>query len=243
MSLADAHVAGRRDARRGTSASTSGARAAADFRHRGLDLDADSSADAPRRPARKKHPSLRRGRRRLLIQWVVVLALTALVAVLLRSTIIQPYSVNSTSMVPNLRAGTSIVVLKSHRLAGPIVTGDVVVLHRPVRSRCSSNGERSKDLVKRVIGLPGETIWSVKGSIFINGRRLAEQGWYNRPFGEVGPTEIDRTQIPPGSFFVMGDNRVDPCDSRAFGPISASLLVGKALATITRNGHPFVHSL
>ena len=109
--------------------------------------------------------------------------------------------------------------------------------------RCSSGGDDSHDLVKRVIGLPGETIWSAEGSIYVNGQRLNEPGWYNPPFGELGPTEIARTNIPSGSYFVMGDNRTDTCDSRSFGPMPKSLLVGRVVATIARDGHPFVHSI
>ena len=92
-----------------------------------------------------------------------------------------------------------------------------------------------------MIGLPGQTIWSAGDRIYVDGRPLNESGWYNPPFGELGPTPIARTTIPADSYFVLGDNRTDPCDSRAFGPVAGSSLVGKVLATTTRGGHPSVH--
>jgi signal peptidase I len=216
---------------------------ATDYRLRGLDLDAPGVAEAPARPERKKHPSRRRRRRRMLVQLVVVLAVTALVAVLLRIFAVQPYSVSSASMVPTLAAGTDVLVVKTRALTGPVKAGDIVVLREPEGSGCSSGGSGSRDVVKRVIGLPGETIWSVRGRIYVNGQRLNEPGWYNPPFGEIGSTEIARTAIPQGSYFVMGDNRTDTCDSRSFGPIPKSLLVGRVVATVARDGHPFVHAI
>jgi signal peptidase I len=146
-------------------------------------------------------------------------------------------------MVPTLQAGTEILVVKSSRLTGAVKAGDIVVFHARQGFNCNSGGDDSRHLVKRVIGLPGQTIWSARGNIYVDGRRLREPGWYNPPFGELGPTKIARTKIPLGSYFVMGDNRTDSCDSRSFGPIPRSLLIGKVVATISRNGHPFVHSI
>ena len=74
-----------------------------------------------------------------------------------------------------------------------------------------------------------------------DGQRLDEPTWRNPPFGELGGTEIGRTEIPAESYFVLGDNRTDTCDSRAFGPLHGSLLVGEVVATTARDGHPSVH--
>jgi signal peptidase I len=213
-------------------------RQSSDYRLRGLDLDAHALAEAPARPARKRHPSIRRRRRRLLIQWALVLAVTALAAVVLRATVIQPYSVNTTSMVPTLQPGTDILVVKWYLLTGSTKRGDIIVFRQPDGSNCSAGGD---GLVTRVIGLPGETIWSAGEDIYIDGQRLEEPTWHNPPFGELGTSEIVRTTIPARSYFVMGDNRTDTCDSRSFGPISDALVVGQVVGTTTRNGHPFVH--
>jgi signal peptidase I len=218
-------------------------RRAPDYRLRGLDLDAQGLVEARDRPARKRHPSRRSRRRRLLLQWMLVLAVTAIVVVLLRTFVIQPFDVNSTSMVPTFQPGTEVLVAKSSLLTGSIKVGDIIVFREPGGTSCNVAGDNSHQLVKRVIGLPGQTIASVRGTIYVNGRRLHEPGWYNPPFGEVGPNHINRTKIPAGRYYVLGDNRTDSCDSRTFGPIRKSSVIGTVVATIARHGHPSVHFL
>jgi signal peptidase I len=81
----------------------------------------------------------------------------------------------------------------------------------------------------------------VRGRVFIDGHRFHEAGWYDPAFGETGPVDIAATTVPPKSIFVMGDNRHDGCDSRAFGAIPQSSVVGEVVATIARDGHAYVH--
>jgi signal peptidase I len=212
-----------------------------DYRLRGLDLDAHAFADVPSRPVRTRHPSRRRRRLRHVIQFIVVLGVIALVAVLLRASVIEPFSVSSSSMAPTLQAGTDVLVVKSSLLTGSIETGDIVVVEKPAGVTCNPGGDRSDQLVERVIAFPGQTIRSVRGRIFIDGRRFHEPGWYDARFGETGPVDIAATKVPPRSYFVMGDNRHDGCDSRAFGAIPQSSVMGKIVATIARDGHAYVH--
>lgn len=212
-----------------------------DYRLRGLDLEAPQVIEVAPRTLRKAHPSHRRRRRRMLIQWAIVLTVVAVTAVLLRAYVLQPYSVRSTSMVPTIQPGTNVLVVRPSQLTGSIAVGDIVVIHPPAGSRCADTGGSSQDMVKRVIGRPGQTIWSAGERIYVDGRPLQESGWYNPPFGELGPTAIARTTIAPDSYFVLGDNRTDPCDSRSFGTIPGSSVVGKVVATTTRNSHLFVH--
>ena len=103
------------------------------------------------------------------------------------------------------------------------------------------------DLVKRVIGLPGESISSSNGKIYINGKRLSE------PWLPPGPDSFSGAlpggdqhpmydlpgpvKIPPGTYFVMGDNRMNSEDSRFFGPIPKSLIVGRAVAVVWPLSH------
>jgi signal peptidase I len=212
-----------------------------DYRLRGLDLEAHGLAEVQPRAVRKTHPSRRRRRRRLMFQWFVMLTLLAITALLLRAFVIRPYAVESTSMVPNIAPGTDVLVVRPTLLTGSVKLGDIVVFHRPAGARCSDEGSSSTELVKRVIGLPGDSIWSVDEQVYINGRALAEPGWYNSPFGEIGPSAIPPTVLGPDHYYVLGDNRTDPCDSRAFGAITGSDMIGKVVATTTRNGHPFLH--
>lgn len=213
-----------------------------DYRLRGLDLEARALVEVRPRLVRKGHPSRRRRRRRLVLQWSIVLMFLAATAVLLRTSVVRPYAVRSTAMVPTLKPGTNVLVLRPKLLTGPVKVGDLVVFRRPGGFTCSSSaGDTSQDYLKRVIGLPGQTIWSAGNRIYVNGHALKEPGWYNPPFGELGPDPIARTTIPRGDYFVLGDNRTDPCDSRAFGPIAGSSLVGTVLATTTRDGHLSLH--
>jgi signal peptidase I len=86
-------------------------------------------------------------------------------------------------------------------------------------------------------------MWSIGNTIYVDRHRLSERGWYDPTFGPVAATPIPPIKIPPGAYYVMGDNRTDSCDSRSFGPISGSSIVGKVVAIVLRNGHPHVHVL
>ena len=227
------------EARRTGTSRTSSPRRATDYRLRGLDLDAQGVAESRARPTRKLHPCVRRRRRRLLVKWVVVLMVIALTALLMRAVVVQPFSVTSTSMVPTLHPGTNVLVVKPRLLTGGIDAGDIIVFHQPEGSTCELSGG-PRDLVSRVIGLPGQTIWSEGEDIYIDGQRHNHPNWRNPPFGELGTAAIARTEIPSGSYFVLGDNRTDTCDSRVFGPVSRSLIVGEVVAATARNGHPSV---
>jgi signal peptidase I len=167
--------------------------------------------------------------RELLIVVVVAVGL----AVLLRTFVVQTFSIPSGSMEPTLNIGDRIVVDKlAYDLHG-VGRGDIVVFARPPAEDCA--GAPVSDLVKRVIGLPGETIsLSGNGYVLINGKRLDEtwlptsvQGTtYPGPSGT--PYSLSHPyKIPANHYFMMGDNRGDSCDSRFWGPIPKSLMVGK----------------
>jgi signal peptidase I len=104
-------------------------------------------------------------------------------------------------------------------------------------------GGRGGDLVLRVVALPGETIWSVDDTVFVDGLPLPERGWYDPRFGQLGSTPLTSTTLGPGQYFVLADNRSDACDSRAFGPISQSSIVGEGIAIVGRYGHVFFRTL
>jgi signal peptidase I len=173
----------------------------------------------------------------------VLVAVAALAVLLLQAFVIQPFSVPGDTMAPTLQPGDRILVLKSGLLEGPIHSGQIIVFHAPQSLPCPVVGAGGGDLVLRVVALPGDTIWSVGDTIFVDGRPLAERGWYNPRFGQVGSTPIRSTRLAPGQYFVLADNRTDACDSRAFGPISKSSVVGEGIAVVGRHGHMFLGSL
>jgi signal peptidase I len=128
-------------------------------------------------------------------------------------------------MEPTLMVGDRILVNKlSYHLHG-VARGDIVVFAVPPNETPEPG---VKDLVKRVIGLPGDVVSSSGGRVYINHQPLHEP-WL--PTGTV-TTGITTQKIPPDHYFVMGDNRSDSQDSRFFGPISRSLIVGRVVVRI-----------
>jgi signal peptidase I len=163
----------------------------------------------------------------------VVVVVALLVAVLLRLFVVQTYFIPSGSMEPTLQIGDRILVNKLSYDFHGVHRGDIVVFSRPADEHCG--GPIVADLVKRVIGLPGETIsLSGNGHVVIDGATLhetwlpqSEQGMsYPGPPGTA--YSLSRPyKIPSGTYFVMGDNRKNSCDSRWWGAISTSSIVGK----------------
>jgi signal peptidase I len=174
---------------------------------------------------------------------VAIAAVAALAVWLLQAFVVQPYLVTGATMAPAIQAGDRILILKAGALVGPIHSGEVVVLHPPKSPSCDVAGGHEGDLVLRVVGMPGQTIWSIGNTIFINGRPLHERGWYDPRFGEVDSVPIPSTALGRGQYFLMGDNRSDACDSRFFGPISKSSIVGQGIAVLIRHGHVFFRTL
>jgi signal peptidase I len=168
--------------------------------------------------------------------WIVellgVVVVAILVAVLLRTFVVATYSIPSGSMEPTLQIGDRIVVNKlSYHLHG-VDRGNIVVFSTPPNEDCA--GPPVSDLVKRVIGLPGETISLSDGSVYINGRLLPEPflppdvRTDNYPGPSNNAYSLHRPyRIPEGDVYVMGDNRSRSCDSRFWGPIAESSIVGK----------------
>jgi signal peptidase I len=180
------------------------------------------------RPGPEKRPPTGRWVR----EGVVVVVVAVLVAVLLRTFVVQTFFIPSGSMEPTLQVGDRILVNKlSYHLHG-VDRGDIVVFSRPAAEDCG--GPEVNDLVKRVIGMPGDVISLSGGYVYIDGKRL-DESWL--PSSERGVTvagppgngsNLARPyRVPAGDYFVMGDNRTDSCDSRYWGPISKSLIVGK----------------
>jgi signal peptidase I len=106
---------------------------------------------------------------------------------------------------------------------------DVVVLDRP-----RAAPSKGKELIMRVIGLPGETVSAHGGRVFIGGKALTEPYLNSICHGTAAFAPVN---IPAGRYFVMGDNRCDSFDSRRFGTITKSSIVGRAFAVIWPTKH------
>jgi len=175
------------------------------------------------KPARPAHRS---SGLRSAVEWAVIIAVALLGALLIRTVLFQAFFIPSASMDPTLKVHDRILVNKLSYRLHPVHRGDIVVF-----KRSPNMAEQGiKDLVKRVIGLPGETIQSAPdGQVEIDGHILAEP--YLVPGINMGPP-ITKQIIPAGEYFVMGDNRDDSADSRVFGPIKRSQIVGRAFILI-----------
>ncbi|MHB8440366.1 MAG: signal peptidase I [Acidimicrobiales bacterium] len=168
------------------------------------------------------------------VSWIVVLLIAALIATGTRAYAVESFFVPSGSMQPTLAPGDRIIVDK---LAGSVHRGDIVVFHN-----VAADVGGPPTLVKRVIGLPGETISGTADEIRINGRPLAEP-WLPRQTGQCAEPSraITTTHIGPNSYFVMGDCRGISDDSRYWGTVPAGNIVGKVDAVVWRRGHPWFH--
>lgn len=209
-----------------------------DYRLRGLSAEPDGVI--PTTPPRRDLPQRRRRRRGSLLAKLAVLVVMAMLAGwLVQSFVVQPFSVPGTAMSPTLQAGDRLLVVRPSLLTGPVRSGQIIVLRPPGFLPCNvaAGPAGSSDLVLRVVALPGQTIWSVGSTIFVGGRQLSEKGWYNPRFGPLGSAAIPSTTLGPSQYYVLGDNRSAACDSRVFGPISKSAIVGQGITLLVRHGH------
>ena len=181
-----------------------------------LTPDADASGNDP-------HPKKAGKRHRVTIEWILVVIAAIAVSLLLRTFAFQTFYIPSGSMNPTLWTGDRIIVNKLSVEFGTINIGDIVVFRAPpnVETQC---GDKVSDLVKRVIGLPGDRLYSKDNTIYVNGRPL-DQKWTVYP--DIGNTALSPTTVPAGHYFMMGDNHASSCDSRMWGTVPHSDLIGK----------------
>ncbi|MFQ5968242.1 MAG: signal peptidase I [Acidimicrobiia bacterium] len=175
-----------------------------------------------------------------------ILVLVALaVAILIKTFLVQAFYIPSLSMIPTLEVGDRVLVSKISYELGEVERGDVVVFDSPF----SSNDEResflelarrtimeslglklaaTQDFIKRVIAVEGDVIEIRSGNLYVNGQPLAE------PYLADGADMADfgPETVPVGTVFVMGDNRARSQDSRRFGPIEVSSIIGRAFARV-----------
>ena len=182
----------------------------------------------------------------------VLIVLAILLAVLFKTFLVQAFYIPSGSMEPTLDISDRVLVEKVSFRFGDVNDGDVIVfVHdlpgvepergNPVARFFSGLGQAvgvaapsSRDFIKRVVGTPGDRISCQQGRLYRNGQPVSE------PYLASGTTTENCTAVtvPPGKLYVMGDNRNNSEDSRTFGPIERSSVVGRAFVRIW----PFSHT-
>lgn len=153
------------------------------------------------------------------VEWVIILAVALVGAFLVRTLLIQAFFIPSDSMLPTLQQHDRVLVNKLSYSLHPVHRGDIVVFtHSP------GFDPQFKDLIKRVIALPGETVAGHNGHVYIDGHLLQE------PYLPAGTFTNDFSSrvVAAHTYWVMGDNRTNSTDSRVFGAITRSQIVGRA---------------
>src|SRR5687768_9101313 len=180
--------------------------------------DGDPTVETPPAKKRKMNP---------LLEWLIVVAVAITSALLVRAYVVQQFAVEGESMLSTLQDGDRVLVNRlSYRLHDPR-RGDVVVLKR------FDGASEERDLIKRVIGLPGEEVEVKNCTVFINGQQLLEPYLDPEIQAQDGcGQDFTRQRVPEGTVFVLGDHRGKSSDSRVFGAVSYDVLIGRAFVII-----------
>lgn len=186
------------------------------------EADRAVAADEPRQRGIRRVLADRQTRRT--IEWVALVVLALGVAFLLRSFVVQSFYIPSESMTPTLQIGDRVLVNKLAYRFGEPARGDIVVFEAPP----GEGNTEIKDLIKRVIALPGETVEGRDEAIYVDGRRLDEP-WL--PNGHLS-REFGPERVPADHYWVLGDNRLDSRDSTFFKAIPEDTIIGKAFIRI-----------
>lgn len=159
----------------------------------------------------------------VLREYAEALIIAVLLALVIRTFVVQAFKIPSGSMLPTLQIGDHILVSKFLYYFTPPKRGDIIVFKFPQ--------DETRDFIKRVVGLPGETLEIRGRRILINGVPLTEPYavYTDGPFARVGGRQqLGPLPIPPGQLFVMGDNRDHSMDSRVWGFLNLTKVKGKA---------------
>jgi signal peptidase I len=169
-----------------------------------------------------------------LIEIVTTVVLAVVLYVVIQTFVVQTYRVEMFSMEPSLLPNQHLLIDKLTPRWDDYSRGDVIVFHSPSAQRgdvsaTCANGrydDTSTPFIKRVIGVAGDHVEVKAGGVWINGVRLNEA--YISPDGDTTPAGVSSWDVPPGCLFALGDHRTKSQDSREFGMIKTSEVIGRA---------------
>jgi signal peptidase I len=169
------------------------------------------------------------------IEWALLIGGALVIALVVKAFFFQAFYIPSDSMVPTLKTDDRVIVNKLSYHLHAVHRGDIVVFKTPKGADGNPIDPTIKDLVKRVIGLPGETVGERDGQILINGKVLKESYLPARTVSNCAsfaPQCFPTGRLPANQYWVMGDNRPNSRDSRYFGPIPKSEIVGRVFVRV-----------
>lgn len=164
--------------------------------------------------AAEKLPGTKSNTARVIIEALQTIVL-ALVLYFLIDSFMARVRVDKISMRPTLEPGQLLLVNKTAYRFGEVQRGDIVVFHYPLNP--------AEDYIKRVIGVPGDTVLVENGQVFVNGQELVED------YIADAPTYTGEWEVPEEMYFVLGDNRNQSSDSHRWGFVPEDLMLGKAI--------------
>lgn len=159
----------------------------------------------------------------LLFDLIQTLVIAGAIFVVIYAFLFRPYQVNGHSMDPNFQNGEYVLTNLITLRMGPLHRGDIIVFVAPP--------DKEKDYIKRIIGLPGDRVKISAGDVYLNGTKLDQTPFLSSDVKTNGGTflgEGDEVVVPEDSYFTMGDNRPFSSDSREWGFVPKSSIIGKS---------------
>jgi len=164
------------------------------------------------------------GVKREIREWTESLIIALILALIIRTFVVQAFKIPTGSMTPTLLAGDRLLVNKFIYKFKEPQRGDIIVFRYP--------GDEKKDFIKRLIAVSGETVEIKAGDVYIDGKRIEDPfiirktNYYNKsPYGAAGR----KIKVPADSYYVLGDNSASSRDSRYWGFVPRKNLIGKAI--------------
>ena len=197
--------------------------------------DTGDATDSGPAPQEGEAPAVRPSVSKVVRDWLVVIAVALGAAMLVRMYVLQQFYISGPSMETTMFTDDRVLVNKLSYRLHDIRRGDVVVFDRVTMN---GNTVAHDDLIKRVVALSGETIEIKNCDVYINDTKLAEDYLPENDVSNPDPAarcrvvSMRRITVPEGHVFVMGDNRPESFDSRSFGSIPESLVIGRAFAVV-----------